>query len=86
MNKSTYDCCYSRGIGVFCVVGKICEEVLIKRIEDITDGAIGKQQSHVWKDEGCVDHLQWVRCREVIRELEDVYRALIYLEKAFDRR
>ena len=38
------ECCNSRGISLLCVVGKLYGRVLIKRIRESTDGAIGEEQ------------------------------------------
>ena len=49
------ECCNSRGISLLCVVGKLYGRVLIKRIRESTDGAIGEEQCGVRSGIRCAD-------------------------------
>ena len=81
------ECCNSRGISLLCVVGKLYGRVLIKRIRESTDGAIGEEQCGFRSGRGCADQIFAVRqvCEKYLAKGKDVFWAFMDLEKAYDR-
>ena len=55
------ECSNSRGISLLCVVSKLYGRVLIKRIVDCTDSAIGGEQCGFRSGRGCTDQIFAVR-------------------------
>ena len=81
------ECCNSRGISLLCVVGKLYGRVLIKRIRESTDGAIGEEQCGFRSGRGCTDQIFAVKqvCEKYLAKGKDVFWAFMDLEKAYDK-
>jgi len=69
------ECSNSGGISLLCYVGKLYGRVLIKRIVDYTDSAIGEEQCGFRSCRGCTDHIFVVRqvCDKYLAKGKDVF-------------
>ena len=81
-----FECSNSRGISLLSVVGKLFGKVLIKRVRDGTDCAIGKEQCVFRQGRGCMDQVFAVRqvCEKYLANGKDVFWAFMGLENAYD--
>ena len=83
----TRECGSYRGISLLSVVGKVYGRVLIERVIECTDGAIGGEQCGFRKGMGCTDQVFAVRqiCEKKLEKHQEVFWAFMDLEKAYDR-
>ena len=81
------DCGSYRGISLLSVVGKLYGRVLIERVIECTDGAIGGEQCGFRKGMSCGDQIFAVRqiCEKKLEKHQEVFWAFMDLEKAYDR-
>ena len=81
------DCSNSRGISLLSVEGKLYGRVLIKRVRDGTESAIGEQQCGFRQSRGYMDQVFAVRqvCEKYPANGKCLFRTLMDLEKAYDR-
>ena len=68
------ECSNSRGIRLLSVVVKLYSRVLIKRVEAVTECAIGEEQCGFRQGRGC----------KYLADGKDVFWAFMDLEKAYD--
>ena len=70
-----YECGNYRGISLLSVIGKLYGRILIERISDVTECAIGEEQCGFRKGRGCVDQVFAVRqvCEKAIERGKEVY-------------
>ena len=68
------------------VVGKLFGRVLIKRVRDRTECAIGEEQCGFRQGRGCMDQVCAVRqvCEKYPVNGKDIFWAIMDLEKAYD--
>ena len=80
----TRECGSYRGISLLSVVGKVYGRVLIERVIECTDGAIGREQCGFRKGMGCSDQVFAVRqiCEKKLEKHQEVFWAFMDLEKA----
>ena len=78
--------CY-RGISLLAVVGKLYGRVLIERVIEMTESAVGEEQCGFRRGRGCVDQIFSVRqiCEKFRSKGSEVFMAFMDLEKAYDR-
>ena len=83
----TRECGSYRGISLLSVVGKVYGRILIERVIECTDGAIGGEQCGFRKGMSCSDQVFAVRqiCEKKLEKHQDVFWAFMDLEKAYDR-
>ena len=83
----TRECGSYRGISLLSVVGKVYGRVLIERVIECTDGAIGGEQCGFRKGMSCSDQVFAVRqiCEKKLEKHQEVFWAFMDLEKAYDR-
>ena len=81
------ECGSYRGISLLSVVGKVYGRVLIERVIECTDKAIGEEQCGFRSGRGCIDQIFVVRqiCEKMLEKHQDVFWAFMDLEKAYDR-
>ena len=82
-----HECNSYRGISLLSVVGKLYGIVLIRRVREGTERAIGEEQCGFRRGRGCVDQIFAVRqvCEKFLEKGKDVCWAFMDLEKAYDR-
>ena len=80
-------CSNYRGISLLSMVGKLYGRVVINRIRDGTEDALGEEQSGFRRGRGCVDQVFVVRqgCEKYLDRERDSFWAFMDLEKAYDR-
>ena len=83
----TRECGSYRGISLLSVVGKVYGRVLIERVIECTDGAIGGEQCGFRKGMSCSDQVFAVRqiCEKKLEKHQEVFWGFMDLEKAYDR-
>ena len=81
------ECGSYRGISLLSVVGKVYGRVLIERVIECTDEAIGEEQCGFRSGRGCTDQIFVVRqvCEKMLEKHREVFWAFMDLEKAYDR-
>ena len=81
------ECGSYRGISLLSVVGKVYGRVLIERVVESTDEAIGEEQCGFRRGRGCSDQIFAVRqiCERMLGKNREVFWAFMDLEKAYDR-
>ena len=81
------ECGSYRGISLLSVVGKVYGRVLIERVIECTDEAIGEEQCGFRSGRGCSDQIFVVRqiCEKMLEKHREVFWAFMDLEKAYDR-
>ena len=83
----TRECGSYRGISLLSVVGKVYGRVLIERVIECTNGAVGGEQCGFRKGMSCSDQVFAVRqiCEKKLEKHQEVFWAFMDLEKAYDR-
>ena len=81
------ECGSYRGISLLAVVGKLYGRVLIERVVEMTEVAVGEEQCGFRRGRGCVDQIFAVRqiCEKFRAKGREVFVAFMDLEKAYDR-
>ena len=77
------ECSNSRGISFLSVVGKLYGRVLIKRIRDGTECAVGEEQCGFRQGRGCMDQVLAARqfCEKYLANGKDVFWVFMKFRK-----
>jgi len=81
------ECGSYRGISLLSIPSKVYGKILIRRVQEITNGKVSEEQGGFRTGKGCVDQIFNMRMviEKMLAKDKKVYAAFMDLEKAYDR-